>query len=44
MIGIIKLFFFGFFLKKFSFTPNFNILLCMHKKHTKYRFKLWYKH
>lgn len=25
------------------FTPNFHYLLCMHKKHTEYRFKLWYK-
>jgi hypothetical protein len=25
------------------FTPNFSDLLCMHKKRTKYRFKLWYK-
>ncbi len=25
------------------FTPNYHYLLCMHKKHTEYRFKLWYK-
>lgn len=25
------------------FTPNFHLLLCMHKKYTEYRFKLWYK-
>jgi hypothetical protein len=37
------LFLYKFFRLKGHFTPNFGNLLCMHKKHTKYRFKLWYK-
>jgi hypothetical protein len=33
----------NFFLSKSHFRQNLANLLCMHKKHTKYRFKLWYK-
>jgi len=33
----------NFFFAGLHFRQNLANLLCMHKKHTEYRFKLWYK-